>query len=314
MENVLFDPILTETYASEYLRMIRRYANITRPSVYVSYYNINRNASIYNVDTESTYGRFTAPNAIVYDLYDLTPIFYASQVVNETMETDNAGPMIIGSLSVTTYTIEKPNIDDIIYFSRPPFNTSFEFWRVISVRSIMNSIRSDIFWYDLSLEYAPIKSLDHLNVSNKYVYLTTEERYVPIEMYNNIIEVTSILSSLIDKMSNKFDPYLEMYEYNGEFPIFPNLEILDMLTSRCNYSRYFNNAKVPYGAMKYERYKDKSIIYDDYYRKKISMKDSIYYNTDHITSIRNFNEEINVYSMAKLLKLHTDLIDGLQKA
>lgn len=318
MDSVLFEPLLLEQYVSEYLKLINIYANVTRPSVFIDYYRINKDKSIFNKDTSSTYGRFNAPNGIVYDLYSLTPAFYTSQSVNDIVDDDlGAGPILSSNISITVYTLDFPNVDDIVYFSRAPFNTSFEFWRVTSFRSAVNAMKSHVNfkWFELMLEYAPIKSLDVLNVSDRYVYLLTEEKYVPIDTYNRFLKITDKISSIFKEMVSKYDKYLELYGYNNEFPIEPNYEIYKFFASTSNYSRYFNDYPVPYGVLNYPNQNALSVYYimkNKYITSTRPTENR--FDTSNINNILTYNGEINVYVLAKILNLYQREINELRRS
>lgn len=311
MRNVLLEPSYVSQLYSEYLSHINKYHNLKRPSIFIRYLNINKQESIINTDLTSANNRFNS-NGIVYDIYENTPIYYTSGVVNDIAdESETTGERIVGNLSITTYTILEPNLDDIIVFPYSPLNINNEIWRVNNIRSIVNAMYSNISvrWFELTLDYAPITNIDSLNFAKHFSYLLTEEKNIPIDIYKKMILYLQKLEYILSIFKSQFNERLELYSFNNQYPLQPNYDIYKFLSiNQNNFNRYFS-IKSPFGILNYSNYDQTIEITNNLnYSKKIVP--NINYNVDNIIDILKFNGEVNVFTVSKLLKLFSEFIDN----
>ncbi len=314
--NIISEPVIISNIYTEYLSLLNKYHNIKRPSMFIRYLNINKSESIINADLNSTYKRFDT-NGIKYDIYDNTPVYYTSGIVNDITE-DNTyvGEHFSGNLSVTTYTIIEPHIDDIILFPYSPLNTNKEIWRVNNIRSVINAMYSNVSvrWFELTLDYAPISSIDGLNFSKYFSYLLTEEKNVPIEIYKKLILIIQKLEPILIEFNKQFNNKYELYSYNNIFPLQENQIIFNFLSNhQNNYHRYFSKLNNPFGMLKYMNNTDKSLQITNEIKSITSLVDNIKYDTTNITDILTYNGEINVFVIAKLLQLFEKFLNEIRQ-
>ena len=255
-DNLLSEPLYIQTLYSEYTKLINKYSNIKRPSQFGRYYNINKNASVIDTKIKSSYDHFTT-NGIVYDLYDYTPLFYTSPVINDSVDApDLIGKMFQGSLTLTTYTIKRPVINDLIVFPYLPTKGD-EIFRVSNIRAVISAMNHNIdesknTWFELTLEYAPIEDISTIKTNHKYVYLLTEEKNIFMRDYKTLLQQLSKLQQLMIELKTFFNERYEMFSCNDAYPIAENQKLFEYLTKNTeNYKRYFDTMKVPYGANKY---------------------------------------------------------------
>jgi hypothetical protein len=253
-DNALQDVQFVGDYYGEYLKQIDRYKNLKRPSVFCRYLKINKDASTFHTESKGTHDRYYS--GIMYDSYEYTPVHMVNQIVNNSQDIqEKKGRMFEGETEVITYTIDKPNHNDLIVFPYTPNNPNGEIFRVKEVSVSLNSLNENIKYSRLNLEKAPVdqNKLKHLN---SYVYLMTQEEYVPTQKYLRIIEeykkFQEIFSILEKSYWNKKHE-LYYYNYNGQriAPLKQNQMIYDFLTQRRHNTRYFTHTKIPFGVKEY---------------------------------------------------------------
>lgn len=245
-ENILAETTLVEQIYQEYLTLVNYYKNIKRPSIFVRYLNINVDNSIYDVHLEGVFDRYNS--GVKYDVYDYTPMYYTSQVLNDpAANVDLTGQVFNGYLNVVTYTIAKPRIEDLIVLSYPPQGGD-EIFRVSNVRASINAINStpSVNWNELTLEYAPLTDIEKLNLLNRYVYSLAEETYLFYDSFLIYIKELEKLSSLFNSMQSSFNSNFEGYYYNNIIPLYENNIIYEFLTTMDKYSKYFDTSKRPF--------------------------------------------------------------------
>jgi hypothetical protein len=237
-------------YYNEYLEKINEYSNYTRHSLFCIYLNISKELSIYNNLNQSNYSSYE--NGIKFNSFELTPIYRISPIVNNTvLEKDKTGHQFSGDSQFTIYTISHPNKNDLIIL---PYDTqSNEIYRVSDVSASLNTVNTNKnYYFNLTLEYAPMKNLNDINIVNNYVYALNIEKYLIKEIYIKYIQDLDKLNNLLSKY--KFDSLTELYyiEYN-------NLKIanLDINNKIYQFINKNNNifpifTKTPYGVKTYK--------------------------------------------------------------
>jgi len=322
--NVLLETVFTQQIHEEYLRLITRYQNLNRPSIFCRYLNINVNESSYESITNSTFDHYNS--GIRYDVYDYTPLFYTAQIVNDSVDQpDLVGQMFHASASVVVYTIKDVRVEDLILF---PYNPSMsgEIFRVINSRIAINAKISSIptNWYELTLEYAPVINYKKLNLLNHYTYALTLEKYLFTNDFKRMILETEKMTGLFDQLNESFDTQNELYYLNttdGQkiAPLQYNKIIYDFLATLNNYEGYFAKTNRPFGIKKYGEQKifnlttgkiidtfDPTLLLIDvdYFEFDIAQEDFIFIDEDKIIeSILSYNGNINVFDMVKLIGL-----------
>lgn len=225
MKTILHEPKYVSELYSEYLKTYSYYLNLKRSGVYIKYYNIDMQDSIYN-KSNITYDNFTL-SKISYNIYETTPVLNVSEVQNTLESTDNITTQFLNAqLSITIFTISKPKINDLVIFYSPIENK--EIFRVKSFSVQVNALNSSVKLpvYSLELIYAPILE-NNIKVTNKFIYDTASEKYLPyneyITMINNYNKLDELLTSSHKYYSSKYDMYMFKNIY---VPIFLNELIL----------------------------------------------------------------------------------------
>jgi len=180
-------PAIFEQYYNNYLKLIREYAHFNTTSMSVKYLNINTDISKVT-EIDSSYDVYNI-NGIYWDIYEFTPLFYFSPISNNSAEiTDLVGQGFDGNSSAVITTITKPQINDLILFYEPV--NSGEIFRVTDFRFQTNLTHSnyDNRWFELTLEYAPIKDITSLKISNTYIYDAAEEKYYKKDVFDKVIK------------------------------------------------------------------------------------------------------------------------------
>ena len=245
-ENVLAETSLVEEIYQEYLTLVNYYKNIKRPSIFIRYLNVSVDNSIYDINLEGVFDRYNS--GVKYDVYDYTPMYYTSQVLNDpAANVDLTGQVFNGYLNVVTYTIAKPRIEDLIVLAYPPQGGG-EIFRVSNVRASLNAINSTptVNWNELTLEYAPLTEIEKLNLLNRYVYSLAEESYMFYDSFLTYIKQLEKLSSLFSLMQSSFNSSFEGYYYNDVIPLYENNIIYEFLTTMSKYAKYFETSKRPF--------------------------------------------------------------------
>lgn len=211
--NILIEPNIVGNYYGEYLDLIKLYSNNKRSSIFIKYLKVNKNLSLRD-NTNATYSKF---GEHIYDVYDYTPLYNFGSIVNETAEqTDLTGNMLHSFSSGVIYTIDEPNIDDLVIIEYNPNNKlNREIFRVTNFRlsmSVKNTDR-DTNWYELTLENAPIVDIQTLSINERYVFLSTKETNVLYSEYIQIIQEVEKLDTLLETIKESFNDKYEMYSY-----------------------------------------------------------------------------------------------------
>jgi len=255
--NVLNELILVEQYYSEYLSLINTYQNFNRQSIFCRYYNINKAFTTYHSGVDATFDHFNS--GITYDIYEYTPLFYASQVVNDGQDQqDLMGQMYLGNLNVVIYSIEEPSIEDLITFPFKP-NNAPEVFRVTNIRVPINAKTSDqkVNWYELTLETAPISNVDKLKITNRLVYSLNLQKNMYYHDFDRMIKELMALEQYFKVLNQSFDQKTELFYYTDPVskkkiaPLVENAILADFLTNVSGYFREFNSAWRPFGVENY---------------------------------------------------------------
>lgn len=244
----LHDPKLVQDYHTEYFKLINYYSNVTRNAVYVKYYNINRFDSTFHDDLESTYDIYTISN-VTFDLYDLTPAFYIQPVQNRsTNVTDLKGQQMDGASSIIVYTLQRPKIHDVLTFYAPTENS--EIFRVANISTPTNALHAtpSVNFFELELEYAPIKDTKALKMNKRYVYDISREQYVEYSQYTEYIQKLERYKLILDDLLLLYDEQTDLYKSDDLIPIVVN-EILILFKRQffADYERIFESYPFPFG-------------------------------------------------------------------
>lgn len=291
-DSVLIETTLTQNYYQDYLKLVNLYQNVRRNSIFARYLNINKEASTYNIETDGTFDRYNS--GVVYDVYDYTPLYYSGQLVNEIGDNpDLLGQQIQGFTTATTFTIDKPRIEDLIINIYPPLNGG-EIFRVSSYRPVVNAIDStpSVTWYELTLEYAPIIDIRKLNIANEYVYNLVREKYMYRTNFTKMIQEAAKLNNLFETLKISFNKEVELYKYDSVYPLEPNANIYNFLSDNRFYLEYFNNAFRPFGIKSYGSSGCIDLNYESTTCSTVTGTES---------SILDYSNDINIYDMSNLV-------------
>jgi hypothetical protein len=247
--NLLSEPPITGGYYDEYLRLVNSYQNFKRKSIFLRYLNINVGTSEREDTTEGTYDKHRS--GIIYDIYDYTPAYLTSQVINRsTNREDLNGLKFDGELEIVIYTIDTPRINDLITFPYEPLKAD-EVFRVREVNTALNALHKDVKHFRLTLEYAPLTTLTDLNYINMTVYSMIREENVPQKLYLRILQQVEVINEAFKIAEQNFDEKTELYyyNYNGKkiAPLDINKKIYKHLSEKKNFKRYFTKVRMPYG-------------------------------------------------------------------
>lgn len=300
-DNVFVESTLTQAYYSEYLSIVNKYKNVKRPSVFCRYFNINMNASVYNGEMEGSFDRYDS--GILYDSYDLTPLYYSSQLINDSAYTEDLkGEQFQGNINVTCYTINKPRHEDILMYIYPPQDGG-EIFRVSNVRSAINAMTSSpgVNWFELTLEYAPIIDHEKLKILNHYVYSLAQQKYLFKDNFVLMLRQTEKINSLFKDLKLSFNRDIELYGHVYDsttiYSLEENYKLYQFLSSNPDYVKYFSNAFLPFGI------KQKgSIGCITISRSRIINSIGCPYIEPTSKSILDYDDEINIYDMNRLLE------------
>lgn len=279
MLNAFQDPQSVQGYHNEYLNLIKYYMNTKRPSTFVRYYNIDLDNSSYDEHLEATYDMYNITN-IKFNIYDFTPSFYISPVVNATANVpDMRGQMMDSTTSIVVYTVT-PRIHDVIMFYGPI--KSGEIFRVTNMRTPVNAIHTDanLTWFELDLEYAPITEAKNLKILNHYVYDLSQESYITYDNYQKFINNISVYENILNQLNVYYDTYYDLYQYNNIVPIEVNEVIIFFKRMYAiKYKRLLEDYLFPYG-------------YLDIFN------DQMFYNTIEDTPYMVWNYTYHTYDLA----------------
>ncbi len=305
--NILKEPLLIQSIYNEYCSEIIEYQNFNRPSIFIKYLNINKQKSIVDTQLNSSVDKFTT-NGIVYDIYEYTPLYYIASIINDsTNNSELIGQMFQESSSVTVYTIDTPNINDIIVICYPPIN-KYIYMKVTNIRASINAMNNikmaQLNWFDLTLERAPILNLNNLQFHNHFAYLLTEEKNIKYNDYIKLLKHISYLEKCFNNLKILFDNRLELYTTNNYISIKQNKILFNYLTKSKNYKRYFENVLRPYNV-----YLFKNTNYIDLQGNPI--QENIVRPNIFVNELIEYNYSIDLYNMNQLLRLFKLFIDSI---
>jgi len=254
MQQILFEPSVTQSYFKEYLDKVKYYDNVQRKSIFIRYLNINRTASNYNIETKGTFDHFSS--GVAYDIYDHTPAYSFGAITNtSTDKTDMGGLVFDGLGDLVVYTIREPALGDLITFAYGPSEDTLEIFRVIQIDTSVYGKGYDINFHRLTLEYAPIKDISKLNIVNTYVYLMTQEKNISQAEYISILNNMELNIQYLDILVDYFDEKLELYYYTINdrkiAPLNINRYLYKFLCYEYKLDRYFDKYKKPFGIRNY---------------------------------------------------------------
>lgn len=290
IENSLYETPYVEQIYTEFLTQINRYQNKNRRSIFCRYYNINANASDYNTETGATFDRYGS--GILYDIYDYTPLYTLTPIVNETMnDEETTGQRFVANSDITIYTIKEPHIEDLVVFNNKPLDGS-EIFRVSNIRASINSMNSDpnTYWFQNSIEYANVIDLSKIHTLNHYVYSVPMERYLLHDDFTRFVKNVENFNKVLKKFEqNYFDEYQELFFIwiNGQkfYPKYENKIIYNFLATKNFLTDQFITIKRPYSVSYISQQEIKcdciSEVYTDYCRCKNYKADISKLNIDY---------------------------------
>ena len=251
LPNNFLDPQQVSSYHKEYLNLIKHYQNYKRPGAFIKYYNINTDISSYDEDTNSTYDIYSQ-SEIRFDIYDLTPTYTLSAINNATSNIpDMGGQMLESTLTLVTYTIKHPKINDVIMFYDPV--KSEEIYRVMNFRVPVNMLHagdSSLFFYEMDLEIAPFKDINKLKTSNMFVYDLSEEQYIPKKVYYEKIQKLNRYNDILTELLKFYNHIKDVYCVGHDVPLLTNQLIYQFKQMySTNHNRLFEHVYSPYGLL-----------------------------------------------------------------
>lgn len=306
-ENIFAETLYIEKLYGEYISTVNRYQNVNRPSIFGRYLNINKDASTFNADNNSVFDRYNS--GIQYDIYDYTPLFFTSQVLNDASDnSDMKGQQFAGPLNVTIYTIEKPRIEDLLIFNRPP-QKGIEIFRVNNIRASINAMESspNANWFELTLEYAPLVDINKLNFLNHYAYSLPLQKYIfATEFERHLKDTEKMAEMLTSFQAQSFNQKYEVFTFVNEdgrviAPLLENHIIYNFLAFKSQYQDHFNNIYRPYGCHYHGGYDDPGD-----YALDISTGKLIRYSPSSISFVDRIIDQEgtpNIYQLAHLIGL-----------
>lgn len=239
------EPALVTDYHREYLRLLSQYANLKRQTVFIRYYNISFDDSSYDPVLESTYDRL----GIRFTLYEFTPAFSLTPVMNmSSYAPDLRGQVMEGSTSLVIYTIPRPRLGDVVAFYDPL--REGEYFRVTNLKTSVYGLQTDpvAAWFELDLEYAPIKRLEDLTVTSRLVYDLAEERYLPFAVFQERVQAVDRAQEICRDLTAFYDPAADLYRAGPLLPVAPNVFLwLFKTTFQQGFRRLFEMLPAPFG-------------------------------------------------------------------
>lgn len=248
MYTSLHDPDIVNKSYNEYLKLIKYYQGVKTKGLYVKYFNIDIFNSSYDDQLKNTYDRFTSSD-IKYNLYDYTPIFYIQSLTNRTGSVDDLdGQRMDGASSVVIYSISRPKIDDLITFYAPINNE--EIFRVAEITTPVNALHSkqELTWFQLELDYAPIKDISIIKTLNHFVYDISKQTYITFTEYKEFLNKLTNLTKLLIPLNSYYNQIKDYYFAENKIPLNTN-ELIIFIKRKYNneYKRLFEEIKLPYG-------------------------------------------------------------------
>ena len=256
----LHEPQLLQQYYEEFLKQINLYQNVMRTGIFTQYFNINIEQSIYEKHLKSTFDNYGI-SEVRFDIYELTPVFYIAPVSNSTMNVqDLDGQRIDGTSTLVLYTINRPRIHDLILFTHPI--KSNEIFRITNVRPSVNLLHSDpsVGWFDVDIDYAPIKTTEQLKIENHYVYDLSKEKNITYKDYVAKLEWLNDISDLAKQIMEFYSFKEDVYVVDTLIPINVNqIMILFKRKFKKNWNKLFDNYNTPFGLHDFLEVDDKTL-------------------------------------------------------
>jgi len=205
MYNMYNYPLEVLNIYQEYLRISKYYLNAKTTSIPIRYLNINLDKSTYDEDALLTFDKYRKNlTGIVFDVYEFTPAFYTSPIINMTSnEQDKDFSRFSTIFNIQIYTIPKVYIGDLVQFYTPN-DQKLVLYRVTNFRVPLNNF-NDLPVYELDLEPAPVLTeldtsnpdniLASLNINNRYIYDYAKEEYIPLEDYSLKTKIVNIINT-----------------------------------------------------------------------------------------------------------------------
>lgn len=241
MYTLLEEPTLINTYFAEYIDLLHRYADTKRSAVLATYYKINVEKSRYDEALKAS--ELVYDNNIVFDVYHLTPLIYVSPQTNTLTLADLGTVLATTPVTIDIWTIDEPRVNDLVIFE--PSNDRREIFRVTNVKTIMGQT-----FHELDLDYAPITDMSRLSIDNIFVYYLPTGRYIPVDKYNRIADLTENILSLEPKLT--FDTNREVFYTNDGILWYSNC-IFYQASAKYN---MLAGVRVPFGVL------DTNVTYD----------------------------------------------------
>jgi len=243
MLNLVTDPVHQSDYYSEYLSQIIKYKNQTRKSMFVRYYNVDKQM----LNDSSTKSTVLASDRN-YQIYEYTPALELDQITDSVQDSDGKFKFN-AETSISIYTIQFPSIHDIVSFAYPPY-TSAHVFRVKGITASLRELDVGIQSYKLDLEYAKdVDFIDSLKITGHNVYSMFDEKYIGMELYTKIMKERAMIQSALDAINPLFNSFYEVYGDVSAIDTYNNFKLLQYLDS-AKHQHYFNWA-APYGAGQY---------------------------------------------------------------
>lgn len=277
VKTILHESKQVSEYYNEYLQQMNFYFNNTRSGIFVRYFNIDMDTSIYEETTETTFDIYNV-STIKFNCYENTPVQQINPIQNTTADIGEMdGHRFDGNTSIIVYTIPRPRIHDVVSFYDPGNTT--EFFRVIDISTPLNAVHSvnKVNWYSLSLEYAPIENLNKLKINKIFMYDQSKEQYLEKDEYISKINTLNKLSEFVPWIMSKYDYSREIYK------IVELNDIIIRIKKRFgyNYNRLFEKLLYPWGYSKDQYYVDLS-KFDISKQPVTKLLTDVYYNKVYI--------------------------------
>ena len=244
----LHQPQLLQGYYEEFLKQIKGYQNVVRPSVFCKYFNINVGDSIFKDEAESTFDTYH-DSRVVFDIYELTPLYFIGPVANAVANvTDLDGQRVDGTTTCTLYTIKRPKIGDLVSFLDPI--QSKEIFRITGIRTAVNLIHSSTpaEWFEVDLDYAPIKDTSGLKIGKRYAYDLSLEENLLFDTYVQRIDWLNSINEKLKLLVGFYDFKEDVYQIDNIVPCIVN-EIIGLIKKQFDnrWLRLFEDFRSPFG-------------------------------------------------------------------
>jgi len=236
MKSLIYDILNVSNYHTNYLNTLDRYKSYTRNSIFVRYYRINKKLSRYDNVHNASETRYNS--GLIYDVFDYTPLKKISAIDNNYENNTNTGGFSFnGSTQVLIYTIENPNINDLLTLPYKPNNSN----EIFRIKDINLNLNSNVDFSNLTLEYSnmEISEINKLNINEKFYFLITHDKYIRSESYRKLVEIISLIRTFLNDLL--FDENREIYiNLNKD----KNTIIYEFIKEN---TRLITDVKIPFG-------------------------------------------------------------------